>query len=163
MDVSLETITLVTGGVLAGLHAGLLYDFSVDIVPALRKLKAKAHIEMFQSIDKTIENPTFFLSFFGPVLLLPLAAFLSRGEPAFPWLLAASLVQILFCNAVTIAVHLPLNAGLAKVDTAKISDQEAEKIRAAFQGPGSKWTRFHSVRTLAGTLATGLVLIAAVA
>jgi uncharacterized membrane protein len=160
---SLENIVLVAGGVLTGLHAGLLYDFSVDIVPAMRKLKPKAHVEMFQAIDKTIENPIFFLSFFGPIILLPLAAILFRGEPQFPWLLAASLIQILLCNGVTVSTHLPLNAELAKVDTAKISDQEAEKIRTNFQGPGSKWTRFHTVRTLAGTIASGLVLVAALA
>jgi uncharacterized membrane protein len=156
----MEKIILVAGGVLAGLHAGLLFDFSVDIVPSLRKLKAKAHIEMFQAIDSTIENPVFFLSFFGPVILLPLAAFLSRGEPQFSWLVAASVVQIVGCNAVTVSQHLPLNAALKKVDTGKLSDQEAEKIRTTFQGPGSRWVRFHAVRTLAGTAATALVFTA---
>jgi uncharacterized membrane protein len=160
MSLPLENIAIVAGGVLTGLHAGLLYDFSVDVVPSLRKLKAKAHIEMFQAIDKTIENPVFFLSFLGPIILLPLAAFLFRSEPQFPWLVAASLTQILACNGVTIAVHLPLNGGLAKVNTSKISDQEAEKIRTAFQGPGSTWVRFHTVRTLAGIAATTLVFVA---
>ncbi len=157
---TLESIVLVAGGVLTGLHAGLLYDFSVDIVPSLRKLKAKAHIEMFQSIDKTITNPVFFLSFFGPIILLPLAAFLFRGEPPFAWLAAASLIQILLCNGVTVTTHLPLNADLAKVDTGNISEAEAEKIRQAFQGPNSKWIRFHAVRTLAAIATTALVFVA---
>lgn len=159
MNIDFEYIVIVTGGVLAGLHAGLLYDFSVDIVPSLRKLKAKAHIEMFQSINKTIENPAFFLSFFGPAILLPLSTFLFRNKPQFLWLLAASLIQILGCNGVTIARHLPLNAAFAKVDTNKISDQEAETIRTEFQGPNSRWVRFHTVRTLAGITATTLVFI----
>jgi len=150
----------VVGGVLTGLHAGLLYDFAVDVVPSLRKLKAKAHIEMFQSIDKTITNPVFFLSFFGPIILLPLAALLFRGESPFAWLAAASVIQILFCNGVTMTAHLPLNAELAKVDTSKISDAEAEKIRQTFQGPGSKWVYFHAIRTWAGIVATTLVFMA---
>jgi hypothetical protein len=33
-----------------------------------------------------IENPVFFLSFFGPIVLLPLAAFLHWGQPQFVWL-----------------------------------------------------------------------------
>ncbi len=163
MAISLENVVLVAAGLLTGLHAGLLFDFSVDIVPSLRKLKAKAHIEMFQSIDSTIENPVFFLSFLGPIVLLPLATFLFRGEPQFSWLLAVSLIQIIACNVVTLAIHLPLNAKLAKVDTSKISDQEAEKIRRDFQGLGSRWTRFHAIRTLAGITATGLMFIAAIA
>lgn len=159
---TVENVVLVASGVLAGLHAGLLYDFAIDVVPSMRKLKAKAHIEMFQAIDKTITNALFFPSFFGPIVLLPLAAFLFRGEPQFPWLVAAAIIQIVGCNGVTVARHLPLNAELAKIDTHKISDAEAEKVRLEFQGPGSKWTRFHAVRTLAGIAATTLVFIVAV-
>lgn len=159
---TVENIVLVAGGVLAGLHAGLLYDFSVDVVPSMRKLKPKVHIEMFQAIDKTITNPLFFPSFFGPVILFPLAAFLFRDTPQFGWLVAASIIQIVFCNGATVAGNLPINAELAKVDTSKISETEAEKIRHEFQGPGSKWMHFHTVRTLAGTTATALVFLACV-
>lgn len=154
---------LVAAGVTAGLHAGLLYDFSVDVVPSMRKLRAKAHIDMFHAIDRTITNPFFFISFFGPMILIPLGAYLLRGEPAFWWLVAASAVQILLCNVVTMAIHLPLNAELTRVDTSKISDSQAEKIRLDFQGPGSKWSIWHTVRTLAGTTATALVLVACLA
>jgi uncharacterized membrane protein len=159
---TLESVVLVGGGVLSGLHAGLLYDYAIDIVPSMRKLGARAHIEMFQAIDKTIANALFFPSFFGPVVLLPLAAFLFRGEAQFPWLVAASVIQIVLCNGVTVAAHLPLNAALAKVDTSKISDREAERTRRDFQGPGSKWTRFHAIRTVAGIAATTLAFIACV-
>ncbi len=155
---ALERIALVAAGVLTGLHAGLLYDFSVDVVPSLRKLKA--HIEMFQAIDKTIANPVFFLSFFGPIVLLPLAAFSFRGEPRFPYLLAAALIQIVACCGATVAGNLPLNARLAKVDTDRISDSEADKIRSDFQGPGSAWMRWHTLRTIAGTAAPALALVA---
>lgn len=156
-----QEFLLVLAGVTTGLHAGLLYDFSVDVVPSMRKLAAKRHIEMFQAIDNTIVNPVFMLSFAGPIILLPLSAILFRDTAAFPWLVAAATIQIIGCNAATVVGNLPLNAKLAKVDTTKINDQEAEKIRHEFQGPGSKWMQFHTVRTLAGTVATGLVLFAA--
>lgn len=142
------------------LHAGLLYDFSVDVVPALRKLKPKAHIEMFQAIDCTIVNPVFMLSFLGPVILLPTGVFLTRGEPGFGLLLAATIVQIVGSNAVTVAGHLPLNAELMKVDTAQLSEAKAEKIRTKFQGPSSRWVWLHTVRTLSSTAALALVLAA---
>lgn len=154
----MEEFTLVTATVLTGLHAGLLYDFAIDVVPSMRKLSAKAHIEMFQAIDKTITNGLFFPSFAGPILLLPLSAWLFRGTEAFPWLVAASIIQIVFCNFVTISQHLPLNAELAKVKTASITDEQAEKIRTEFQGKGSKWNKFHAVRTLAGTIALTLAV-----
>jgi uncharacterized membrane protein len=159
MDLIFQNIVLVTAGVLTALHAGLLYDFSVDIVPSMRKLKAKAHIEMFQAINNTIQNPAFFLSFFGPVILLPLATFLFRGESQFSWLAAAAVIQIVACNGITVTQHLPRNAELAKVDTSKISDAEAEKIRQEFQGPETPWTRFHIMRTLAAITATTIVFV----
>lgn len=108
MDITLANIILVVGGVLTALHAGLLYDFSVDIVPALRSIKGTAHITMMQAINVKIENPVFFLSFFGPIVLLPLAAVLHWGEPQFGWLLAASVIQIFGCEAVTVAGNNPV-------------------------------------------------------
>lgn len=45
---TLENIVLVVGGTLTGLFAGLLYAFSVAIVPALRRLKGTQHIAAMQ-------------------------------------------------------------------------------------------------------------------
>jgi uncharacterized membrane protein len=159
MDITLANIVLVVGGVLTALHAGLLYDFSVDIVPALRSIKGAAHIAMMQAINTKIENPVFFLSFFGPILLLPLATVLHWGEPQFGWLLAASVIQIFGCEAVTVAGNIPLNNKLAKIEADKLSEAEADKIRTDFQGPGTPWMRFHTLRTLAAITATTIVFV----
>jgi uncharacterized membrane protein len=155
----LEDLVLVAAGVTTALHAGLLYDFSVDIVPALRSIKGTAHISMMQAINVKIENPVFFISFFGPVVLLPAAALLHRGEPQFAWLAAASAIQILGCDAVTVAGNIPLNNGLAKVDASRLTEAEADRIRTEFQGPGTPWMRLHAVRTLSAIAATTIVFI----
>jgi uncharacterized membrane protein len=159
MDLTLANIVLVVGGVLTALHAGLLYDFSVDIVTALRSIKGTAHISMMQAINVKIENPVFFLSFFGPIILLPLAAWLHWGEPQFVWLVAASLIQILGCEAVTAVGNIPLNNELNKIDPEKLSEAEADKIRKEFQGPGTPWMRYHLIRTLAAITATTILFI----
>jgi uncharacterized membrane protein len=159
MDLTLANIVLVVGGVLTALHAGLLYDFSVDIVPALRSIKGTAHISMMQAINVKIENPVFFLSFFGPIILLPLAAWLHWEEPQFGWLVAASLIQIFGCEAVTAVGNIPLNNELNKIDPDKLSEAEADKIRKEFQGPGTPWMRYHLIRTLAAITATTILFI----
>lgn len=156
-----EEIVLISAGTLTALHAGLLYDFSVDIVRSLRALPAKEHIRMMQTINKKIENGVFFLSFFGPVFLLPYAAWLYRGEQPFGFLLAASLICIVACQGVTMMANIPLNRKLASVDTRAISDKEAETVRKNFQGPFAPWMVWHTVRTLAGITATVLTFIAA--
>ena len=106
-----------------------------------------------------IKNPVFFLSFFGPTILLPLAAYLHRAESSFPLLVAASLLHILGSNGVTAAGNIPLNEKLDTVDTNQISEADAEPIRQQFQGPGSPWMRWHAVRTWAAIVATALVFI----
>lgn len=97
MDISVENLVLVLGGVLTALHAGLLYDFSVDIVPALRSLKGSAHLAMMEAIN-------------------------------------------------------------AKIDADKLSE-EADRIRKEFQGSGTPWMRFHTVRTLAAITATTILFV----
>ena len=159
MILTVENFILIVGGVLTSLHARLLYDFSVDVVPALRSIKGSSHIEMMQAINVKIENPVFFLSFFGPILLLPIATYLHWNEPQFSWLLAASIIQIFGCNAVTAAGNIPLNNKLAEVDTGNLSEAEADKIRTQFQGSGAKWMRFHTVRTISAIIATTLLFI----
>jgi uncharacterized membrane protein len=161
MEITLANIVLVAGGTLTALQAGLMYDFSVDVVPSLRSISAKSHIEMMKAINVKIENPVFFISFFGPVLLLPLAAFLHRGEPQFAWLAAVSAIHILGDVGTTVVGNIPLNNKLALVDEAALTDAEAERIRQEFQGPGSLWSRFHMIRTLTTTLATALIFIIA--
>ena len=154
-----ENSVLVIAGVLTGLHAGLLYDFSVDIVPALRSIKGTAHIAMMQAINVKIENPVFFLSFFGPIVLLPLSAYLHLGEPQFVWLVAASVIQIVGCDGVTVAGNIPLNSTLAAIDPVTLSEEEADRIRTEFQGPGSRWMRLHTIRTLAAITATTILFV----
>ena len=148
VEITLASIVLVLGGVLTALQAGLMYDFNVDTVPALRSINGKAHIAMMQAINVKIENPLFFLSFFGAVLVLPLAAFLYRGEAQFAWLVAAAVLQIVGNFGVTVAGNIPLNRKFAKIDPEQLSDSEADQQRKEFQGPGARWMRLHTVRTL---------------
>ena len=78
---TLENIVLVIGGTLSGLIAGLYYAFHVAFVPALRAMNPRAHIKAMQELNRRIKNPVFFITFFGPSLFLPLAAYLHRDGP----------------------------------------------------------------------------------
>lgn len=157
---TVENILLIIGGTLSGLLAGVFYTFNVAVVPSLRSLKPKEHITAMQAIDLKIKNPVFFLSFFGPTILLPVAAFLHQGTAQFPLLVAAAVLHIIGSNGVTAGGNIPLNEKLDKVDVATISEAEAERVRQEFQGSGSAWMRFHNIRTLASIAAVVLVFIA---
>lgn len=156
---TLENIVLVIGATFTGLLAGLFYTFNVAVVPALRSIKGTQHIAAMQAINLKIKNPVFFLSFFGPTILLPFAAYLHRGTAEFPLLVAASALHIIGANGVTIAGNIPLNERLDKVDSNHLSEAEADAIRKEFQGVGSAWMRYHNVRTLASIAATAILFI----
>jgi uncharacterized membrane protein len=156
---TLANVVLIAAGTLTGLFAGLLYAFSVAVVPALRAIKGTAHVSAAQSINLKIINPVFMLSFLGPVVLLPLAAFLHRDTPQFGPLVAASILDIIGAVGVTVAGNVPLNNKLDKIDVSTLSEAEADQIRNEYQGPGSPWMRFHAIRTLVATAATAIVFI----
>lgn len=160
LPMNLDTGVLVTAGTLTGLLAGLFYAFNVAIVPGLRSIPSSQHIAAMQAINAKIQNPIFFVSFFGPTLLLPLAAYLHRDKPQFALLATAAVLFIVGANGLTIAVHLPLNAKLDQAELATLSQAEADQMRADYQGAGTTWMRWHTVRTLATTAAAALVLIA---
>jgi uncharacterized membrane protein len=157
---TIENIVLVVAGTLTGMIAGVYYTFNVAIVPALRAITGTQHIAAMQAINDKIKNPVFFLSFFGPTILLPLATFMHRGTEQFPLLVAAAGLHIIGGNGMTILGNIPLNERLDKVDVSRISETEADQIRTEFQGNGSAWMRFHNIRTLTSIAAAALVLIA---
>ncbi len=157
---SLENVVLVLGGTLSGLMAGVFYTFNVAIIPAMRHISGKRHIAFMQSLNDKIENPVFFLSFFGPTALLPLAAYLHRASDQFPLVLIAALLHIIGANGVTVAANIPLNRKLAEINVEQVSEEEADRLRQEYQGPGSPWMRWHNVRTLASIAATVLIFIA---
>jgi len=156
---SLTQLILVITGTLTGLLTGAFYIFTVAIIPALRSLNAKEHITTMQAINVKIVNPAFMLSFFGPTLLLPIAAFLYRGAEQFPLLVVVSVLHIVGVNGITIVGNVPLNNGLAKVNVDKLSETEAEQIRGTYHGQGSSWMRLHNLRTLVAVVATATIFI----
>lgn len=160
---SFENLVLVAGGTLSGLLAGLFYAFSVAIVPALRIMNPKEHIRASQAVNVKIINPVFMLSFLGPTVLLPLAAYLLRGGAQFPWLAAAAALHVIGVNGVTMMGNVPLNERLDKVNADQLSEAEAERVRGDYQGEGAGWMRLHTIRTLASIAATALVFIACLA
>lgn len=160
---TLADLVVVAGGTLTGLIAGLLFAFNVAVIPALRSLSAQEHLRAMQAINIRIVSPLFMLSFLGPSVLLPLAAFLFRGSPQFPLLVIAAALHLIGVNGVTIAGNVPLNQQLARVEVDVLSPAEADAQRATYHGTGARWMRLHNLRTVAAAAACALVFIACLA
>ena len=104
-----------------------------------------------QQINRAIENPAFFLSFAGALVLTALAAELQRRHgPAVAtrWVVAA-LVLYAIVLAVTSGINIPLNDQLDRAgDPDRIGD--LAHVRDRFEGP---WVAANIVRTLGSTAA----------
>ncbi|MEV6396428.1 anthrone oxygenase family protein [Streptomyces sp. NPDC051907] len=133
-----------------GLIAGVWYAYACSVMPALARSDDRTFIEVMQNINDVIENPVFFASFFGALLLTALAAWQQRAGRARWWVFAAlALYAVVFL--VTAGVSVPLNDELAAAgDPARIADPAA--VRETFEDP---WVAWNIVR---GVLSTAAVV-----
>lgn len=158
----IDTLLILTG-TLTALLAGVFFGYAVSVNGGLHRLKDAEYVRAMRSINIVIQNFLFFLSFMGPVVLLPLVTFLTRNDAdstRFMLLLAASVVYIVGSFGLTVAGNVPLNDKLAKVNVNTASETDIATARRQFEQP---WNRLHAVRTLASIAATVFVFAACLA
>ena len=128
-----ENIILVLAGTLTALVSELYFGYSVSINGGLHHLSDFEYVKAIQSINAVIQNPLFFASFIGPLILLPLATFLHRDSNSmqFTLLLASSILYIAGSFGLTVVGNVLLNQRLAKFDVNKAS---AMKLRRRERG-----------------------------
>jgi uncharacterized membrane protein len=144
---------LVAATLTAGLAAGLLYAFAVAVMPGLAQVDDAAFVSVMQSINRSIVNPWFLLTFLGaPALAIGavIARFVAGGGPWWPLLTATALA--LLSVLITAAMNIPLNNAL---DAAGSVDPGV--IREAFE---SRWVSWNMARTVVSTAAFGFLVLA---
>lgn len=130
---------------LTGAMAGIFFAFSVSVMPALDAIAPRAAIASMRAINRRIQNPVFFIAFFGaPVASLAAGIlFLARGgsQPAAA-MFAAGALYLLGALAPTIAINVPLNNRLDRA--AEPADETAAAMLwREYSGP---WTRANHLR-----------------
>jgi uncharacterized membrane protein len=153
----LAEISLVAATVFTSLMAGIFFAFTVSVMPGLGKLSDAGFLSAMQSINREIQNPVFFLVFFGVLILLPFAIYLHyhADRSAFLLLTAATLVYFIGVFGVTILGNIPLNNQLDQFDIARATPENLQSFRAHFEG---KWNTFNSVRTVSSLLAAVIMV-----
>jgi uncharacterized membrane protein len=107
-----------------GLSAGLFFAWSFSVTPGLAKINDAAYIIAMQSMNRAILNPTFFLVFMGPLVLLPLSTYLSytgAGALRFWLVAAATTAYVIGVFGITIAGNVPMNEALDAFDLSSAS------------------------------------------
>ena len=148
----------ITAILLTGLLAGLFYGYDCSVIKGLGHLENSAYLQAFQSINKAIQNPYFFLSFMGSLLILPVASWLSykQGAP-FYLLLSASILYFIGVFGVTIGCNIPLNEQLATFQISSATESEISVMRKTFE---HSWNTYHKIRTAAAIAVFGLTILA---
>ncbi len=142
-----------TSIMLTGLLAGLFFGFQCSIINGLGALGNKEYLLSFQSINRVIQNPVFFISFMGPVIVLPVTCYINYKtgtNDLFPFLLASTLIYLIAVFGITITCNVPLNEILDKFNIQSATDAQLQDMRTQFEAGWNKW---HLVRTIASILA----------
>ena len=147
-----RTLTLAGATLTTGLAAGVFYAYAVSVNLGLAAQPDTSYVATTQAINERIENPLFFASFFGALLLLlaTFAVHFPRPRLGRFWLVAlACLLYVGGGFLLTVFVNVPLNEQLAAVDPSA-PVQVLSEARDAYEGP---WDFWNSVRTMFSFLA----------
>ncbi|ACU77226.1 conserved hypothetical protein [Catenulispora acidiphila DSM 44928] len=129
---------LAAATVVTGLIAGVYYAFACSVMLGLGASGDRTFIEAMQNINKKIENPVFFLTFFGALILPAWALRTYRQDRTLRLWIAAGLVLYTIGLLTTMAVNIPLNNQLAAAGApARIADPAA--VRARFEDTWNMW------------------------
>lgn len=156
-NISLLQLVQITTILLTGLLAGLFYGYDCSVIKGLGQLENSAYLHAFQSINKAIQNPWFFLSFMGSLLILPVASWFSYKQAApFYLLLAASILYFMGVFGVTVSCNIPLNEQLANFQISSATESEISAMRKTFE---HSWNTWHRIRTVAAIGVFGLTIL----
>ena len=160
MSLNFSGFVLLLTALTTALIAGLFYAYSCSVNPGLGKLSDSAYLAAMQNINLAIQNPVFFFSFMGTVILLPLSAYMHYTpgySPRFICLSAAAVIYLLGTFGVTVFCNVPLNEALAAFDLQAATAQQLLEQRTNFE---TQWNKWHAVRTATAVVSLLLVLIA---
>jgi uncharacterized membrane protein len=149
---AVRTLTLAGATLTTGLIAGVFYAYAVSVNLGLAAQPDASYVATMNAINERIQNPLFFLSFFGAVLFLlaALAAHSSRPRSGRFWLVALACAFYIGGGfLVTVFVNVPLNEELARV-ASDASAGELGRARAAYEDP---WDFWNDVRAVSSVLA----------
>jgi uncharacterized membrane protein len=157
---SIQNCILFTTVLFSGLVAGLLYGYACSVNIGLKELPAEGYLKAMQSINTAIQNPYFFVSFMGLLIMFPLSLWrLYTPQPimTFYLFLIAALLYFIGVFGITMIGNIPLNNLLDKFVTATSSPDEIVKMRLTFE---IGWNRFHLIRTISSILSFGFTIVA---
>jgi uncharacterized membrane protein len=150
---------LILATFLCSLVAGFLFAFAAVVMPGIHRLEDGAFIRAFQAIDRVIQDnqPLFMFVWVGSVPALITAAVFglwSLNGVDRVLVVVAAVVYVLCVQLPTVAINIPLNNSLQKLDSSVMDESAKNRARADFE---ARWNRWNVVRTACASLTTLLL------
>lgn len=134
----------------SGHLAGFFFAWTNPAMMGMAQASPAAYVETMQEINRAVQNPVFFLLFFGMIPVALAAVAFTRADPLVT--LAACLCLAGFL--VTVIGNVPMNEAMDRWDLAALpSDTEVEAFHA-------RWELLNTSRALLFTVALGLAVTA---
>ena len=152
---ALQGIALIGATITMGIGAGVYQLYMFVIMPGLAKTDDRTFVGAYQQIDTAIVGPYLLVFFVGPLALAVAAAALHLGadDRAELVLIAVAVALQVVMAGITLRVNVPLNDGIKAAGDP--GDIDVAAARARFNE--ARWVRWNNVRTLAATVAFGLL------
>ena len=153
---SLQGTLLLAATITMGIAAGVYQLYAFVIMPALGRTDDRTFVGAYQQIDTRIVGPYLLVFFISALVVGGIAGAMYLGDDgAGPWLIVSAVAIQLVMAAITLRVNVPLNNGIkAEGDPDRILDLAA--VRRRFDE--ARWTRWNNLRTLAATVAFGMLV-----
>jgi len=155
------TILIITT-LFMGLMAGLFYAWSISVTPGLAHIGDQNYLAAFQSMNRAILNPVFFIVFMGLVILLPLLSYLNyntASQPQFMYILISTVLYLGGCMLVTMFGNVPMNNTLEVLQIDTMTPEQMAAFRLGFE---SKWNQLNMIRTMSCSMSSLFLIMACI-
>ena len=154
-------ISLIFTILLCSLVSGFIFTYSIVVMPGLSNLNNKDFLKAFQVTDAVIQNnqPLFMFTWIGSIvaILTTIVASLITAGLLESWLIIlVGAAYLLGVQGITVAIHIPLNNHIQKLNIEELNDKTLAYERKNFE---AKWNFFNKIRTFVAISASSLLLI----
>lgn len=155
-------IALLAATFLTSLVAGLLFAFTVVVMPGFATLPDREYLAAFRAIDRVVQDnqPAFMVAWVGSVVALLATAVLALNgaDSGDRMLVAVALaVDLVGVQGITAGVNIPMNNRVQALDLDALDETAIRQARVDFE---PRWTRANLVRTVLAGLVVVLLLLA---
>ena len=142
-------ISIIFAILLCSLVSGFIFTYSIVVMPGLSNLNDKDFLKAFQVTDAVIQNnqPLFMSTWVGSIVAILTTILISLAAAGLSeaWLIVLmGAAYLLGVQGITVAIHIPLNNHIQKLNIEELNDKTLADERLKFE---TKWNFFNKIRT----------------